>query len=84
MFFKLEKTPLLILGITALICSRAMFFFFNDPEGPNLLVVTVMTAIVYFLSLAAAHVFNSAGPKKLLLTIFIQIILVTGLYFLLR
>ncbi len=34
-----KKTSLLILGTTSVVCSRVMFSFFNDPEGPNLLVV---------------------------------------------
>lgn len=43
---------LFILGVVAIICSRTMFSFFNDPEGPNLLVVMVMAVIIYVLSLA--------------------------------
>lgn len=45
-----KKISLLILFITSLVCSRTMFLFFNDPEGPNLLVVTGVAVIVYFLS----------------------------------
>jgi hypothetical protein len=80
-----KKTLLFILVITALLCSRAMFWFFDDPEGPNLLVVTVMAAILYVLSLVGFALRPSAtGPKKLLLPILIQIIIATGLYFFLR
>jgi hypothetical protein len=75
-----KKTSLLILAITAIACSSVMFLFFNDPEGPNLLVVTGAAAIVYLLSLAVYLYYS----KKLLLVIFIQILIVTGLYFLLR
>jgi hypothetical protein len=71
-----------------------MFFFFDDPEGPNLLVVTVMAAIVYCLSLAG-YVFTPSARgmprrrplasltsyKKLLLVICIQILLATAIYF---
>lgn len=80
MYFKSKKTSLLILGITSIVCSRVMFLFFNDPEGPNLLVVIGVAMVVYFLSLAA-YLFNSSSLKKLLLAIFIQIIIVTGFYF---
>ncbi len=94
MYYKSKKISLIILGITALVCSRVMFFFFNDPEGPNLLVVTVMAAIIYFLSLAI-YLFNPkvksifqclsfsslAGLKRLFTMIFIQIIIVTTFYF---
>jgi hypothetical protein len=65
-----------------------MFLFFNDPEGPNLLVVMGMAVIVYFLSLAVYLLGSSTllltGIKRLLLVIFIQIILVTGFYFFLN
>ncbi len=80
MDFNSKKTSLILLGITAVVCSRAMFFFFNDPEGPNLLIVTVMAAILYVASLTA-YLFNLSGSKKLLLAIFIQILIVTSLYF---
>jgi len=85
MYFKSKKISLFILGITALVCSRTMFFFFNDPEGPNLLVVTVMAAIIYFPSLAI-YLLNPSyipltGVKRLLLVICMQIILATGFYF---
>ena len=83
MYFESKKISLLILGITAIVCSRVMFLFFNDPEGPNLLVVMGTAVMVYFLSLAA-YLSNFSGPKKLLLAIFIQIIIVAGLYFCLK
>jgi hypothetical protein len=84
MHLKSKSASLLILGLTALVCSRALFFFIKDPEGPNLLVVTGMAAILYALSLAA-YVFNPAvtGLKRLLMTIFVQILLVGSFYFLL-
>jgi hypothetical protein len=81
MYFKSKKISLITLGITALICSRALFFFFDDPEGPNLLIVTVMALILYFVSLAVYR-FNLSltGLKRLLLAILIQVLLVAGLY----
>jgi hypothetical protein len=83
MDFNSKKTSLIISGITALLCSRTFFLFINDPEGPNLLVVTVLAAILYSLSLAAVHSLGSSttGLMRLLLTISTQIILVFGLYF---
>ncbi len=86
MYFKSKKISLLILGITSLVCSRTMFLFFNDPEGPNLLMVTGMAVIIYFLSLAV-YVSNFSLPsltgfKRLLMAIFIQIIAITVFYFL--
>lgn len=81
MYFKSKKTSLLILALTSLVFSRALFFFFNDPEGPNLLIVSVLAALIYCASLAA-YSLNSlaAGPKKLFLTILIQILMVAALY----
>ena len=85
MLFKSKKIPLLILGATALVCSRLLFVFFNDPEGPNLLVVLVTAVIVYVPSLAVyVYAPSTADQKKLLLAIFIQILLVAALYFFLR
>ncbi len=78
-----KKNSLIILGITALLCSRAMFYFFNDPEGPNLLIVVVAAAIVYGLSLKAYSYTSTSGQKKLLLAILVQIVIVTAAYFLL-
>ena len=85
MYFKSKKTPFLILGITAIVCSRALFSFFNDPEGPNLLVVTVMALIIYCVSLPV-YLYSSSivGFKRLLLAIFIQLLLVIVLYFCLK
>ena len=62
-----------------------MFLAFNDPEGPNLLIVMVMAAILYFASLMACSFIPSiTGWKKLLLAIATQIIIVTVLYFFLN
>jgi len=82
MYFKSKKISLIILGITAITCSRVMFALFDDPEGPNLLVVTVMALIIYFLSLTT-YLFNfsTTGLKRLLLVISTQIIIVTIFYF---
>ena len=76
-----KKTSLLILGITALVCSRTLFFLFDDPEGPNLLVVTVLAVILYSASLMVySFVPATAGLKKLLLAFCTQIVIVAGLY----
>jgi hypothetical protein len=81
MQLKSKKTPLLLLGITALVCSRTLFFLFHDPEGPNLLVVTVLALIVYVASFIVwRFVPVSTAIKKLLLAICTQVLIVTGLY----
>ncbi len=82
MYFKSKKISLLILGITAIACSKILFSFFNDPEGANLLVVTGMALIIYFLSLATYLLnFPITGLKRLLIVIFVQIIITTTFYF---
>ena len=83
MYFKSKKTPLIILGATSIVCSRVMLLLFDDPEGPNLLVVMGTALMVYLLSLVV-YSFSFSNNKKLLLAIFIQAIIVAGLYFCLK
>lgn len=81
MGFNSLKTTLLLLGITAFVCSRALFFLFNDPEGPNLLVVTVLALILYIASFIVwRFVPATTASRKALLAICAQIAIVTGLY----
>jgi len=76
-----KKTSLLLLGITALTCSRTLFFLFRDPEGPNLLVVTVLALLLYVASFIVwSFVPATSAIRKLLLCICTQILIVTGLY----
>lgn len=42
----------IILAIVSLVLSRATFLLVNDPEGPNLLIVVVLAAIIYAVLLA--------------------------------
>jgi len=83
MDFKSKSTALVILGVTAMLCSRILFFFFNDPEGPNLLIVGALAIAIYFLSFAAYLLVPSKikGLKKLSLVVGVQILAVIGLYF---
>ncbi len=85
MNFKSKYTPLIILGISSVLCSRSMFYFIDDPEGPNLLVVFVMASIIYFLS----STIYKYGPfprvlKKIPLVILLQLIVTIVFYFLLK
>ena len=76
-----------VLGVTALACSRALFALINDPEGPNLLVVVLMAALVYAASVAGyayLPVSKEAGFKRLLTSILVQVALVAVLYLFLR
>jgi hypothetical protein len=84
MDFKSKKTPLLILAIAAIICSRTWFFFITDPEGPNLVVVMGLAIILYFLSVMAYALTSATVAKKLLVATSTQILVGIGLYFLLK
>ena len=86
MNFKSKKISLIILGVTAILCSRTLFFFFNDIEGPNLLIVVGLAMAIYFLSFAA-YAFVPArieGLKKISVVVCVQILSVIGLYFFMK
>ena len=87
MRFGFKKTSLLILVITAFVCSRAMFAFFDDPEGPNLLVIAGMASILFLIASAAylSNLFSSlVGFKRIAAAILIQLFGATGIYLGLR
>ncbi len=81
-----KKTSLIISGLTALVSSRAFFALLNDPEGPNLLIVTVLAGVLYVLSWWAVRLMipAAAGLKRLFLVVLIQIVIVAVLYFFLH
>jgi len=77
----------MVLGVTAILCSRLIFFMIDDPEGPNLLVVMVMAAVLYGLSLTAwfSKLLASLGLlKRVSAVILFQILLSAGFTILLR
>jgi hypothetical protein len=75
------KTPLLFLGITALVCSRTLFFLFHDLEGPNLLIVTLLALLLYSASFIVwRFIPATTASKKLFLAVCTQLLIVTGLY----
>jgi hypothetical protein len=76
-----KNTSLLLLVITAFVCSGTLFRLFDDPEGPNLLVVTVLALLLYGASFIAWE-FTPAttASKKLLSGVGTQLLIVTGLY----
>jgi hypothetical protein len=82
-----KNWSLVILVVTAFTCSRTWFAFIDDPEGPNLLVVTVMAALLFAPS-AAAYLSKFqpllAGFKRTAVAVFIQIVIATCLYLALR
>jgi hypothetical protein len=81
-----KKISLVILGATALLCSRTFFYFIHDTEGPNLLIVVVLAIVIYLLSYAA-YVFvpsNSKGLMKLAVAVGVQILSVVILHYCIR
>ncbi len=83
MNFQSKKTSLVLLGVTAILCSRTLFFFFNDPEGPNLVIVGGLAMVIYFLSFGA-YVFvpcKITGFQRLLIAICVKVLFVIGLFF---
>lgn len=81
-----KRISLLILGVTAALCSRALFFFFNDTEGPNLLIVGGLALAIFFLSFVI-YVFVPSKMKeltKLSVVVCVQILTVIGLYFFMK
>ncbi len=80
MNFNEKRTSLLLLGITAFVCSRTLFFLFHDPEGPNLLIVTILALILYGASFIVWRFIPATTIKKLLFAICTQLLIVTGLY----
>ncbi len=80
-----KKTSLIILCVTSAVCSRTLFALFNDPEGPNLLIVVGMAVFLYFFSLAVyLRLSSTTTLKRLLLAVATQIIMVVGLYLFLK
>ncbi len=85
-YFQSKKRSLMLLGLTAIISSRALFKFFNDPEGPNLLIVGLMTLVVFFASYTAYNLIPSKtnGLKRFFPVLFIQFAVVAVFYFCLK
>lgn len=76
-----RKKSLLLLAVTALICSRGFFALVDDPEGPNLLIVSVLAGIIYTVSIAPFMPrLNILDIKSVLLSLCIQVILVISVY----
>jgi hypothetical protein len=83
MFLGSKKTSLAILALTSLTFARLFFLLINDPEGPNLIVVTGLGVIIFAASLALYIFFPPARKhelRKLLPTLLFQMMLVAGFY----
>lgn len=77
------KRPLLILAITAAICSRTVLALFDDPEGPNLLVVGVLAAVIFVISIApylSRALPTLTGSARIAAAVVFQVIVSAGLF----
>jgi hypothetical protein len=83
-----QYIPYLILVVTAMNLSRGIFYLFNDPEGPNLLIVSVFAAIIFAVSLGGNYfhsgTFAIKGTTRIIIAIVVQIIAAAILYFFLK
>jgi len=82
-----KSTSLLILAVTASACARLMLASFHDTEGPNLIVVAGLTAVLLLISAAAylSNAFSSlTGSKRSAAAIVIQVVVAIGLFLALR
>ncbi|HEU4677481.1 MAG TPA: hypothetical protein VFS75_02070 [Candidatus Paceibacterota bacterium] len=78
-----KRTALVTLVITALVGSRALFAFFDDPEGPNLLVVLVTAAVIFGVSSVVYKFCSTVSDlRRMLLAISSQVALIAMLYLL--
>ncbi|RFZ94977.1 hypothetical protein D0C36_05475 [Mucilaginibacter conchicola] len=83
MYYRSKTISLIILAVTAMLCSRALFLFIDDPEGPNLLIVTVLALFMFLISVAV-YIFSKLktnGISRLLAAIGVQLLIVIVLYF---
>lgn len=78
----LNKCYLVLLGVSAIVLGRSVFFFFDDPEGPNLLVVGVVALGTYLLALPVYMFVRTTASIRFCFGIVAQIVILVGLYIL--
>lgn len=82
---KYKLSEIIVLGLSSVLHSKLFFSFINDPEGPNLLIVTALASVIYAVSLLMYFFFLSKVHKgKILLVILMQFLLILILYFFLK
>jgi hypothetical protein len=83
----MKRNSYIILAISAVLLSRLTYVFFDDPEGPNLLVVTMLALVLYSLSYLVNSFYFSTKVKeenRLLYSIFTQIFSAVVLFLILK
>lgn len=61
-----------------------MFVSFDDPEGPNLLVIFVGAAVIFAASWIVGRFVPLSGFSKILVSVLVQVAFTFGLFVLLR
>lgn len=80
-----QTTTYVILGAASIAFSKLLLTLFNDPEGPNLLIVMVTAAVIYVASFIFYKFISRVdSPRRFILTILVQVIIVACLYFIFR
>ena len=76
-----KNIPLIFLGLTSIVFSRLVFVFINDPEGPNLLIVTVLATVIFLPSwIFYKSNFLNDKTSKTGWVVLLQATFVVGLY----
>lgn len=69
----LQKYKYIVLALTSLPFSKVMFWLINDPESPNLLIVSVAALALFFISLFVFSLLkNKSILSKLVVAIAVQ------------
>ncbi len=87
MYFKSKEISLLILWVTAMVSSRTMLVSLDDPEGPNLLIVTVLASVIFVLVFplyVSRRIASPTGILRILVAVALQVLIVVTLYFFLQ
>ncbi len=79
-----KRTSIWVLVVTAFVNSRVVFALFDDPEGPNLLIVTVLAVFLFIPSFVVfGRSAQTALSRKLPLAVLTQVLLGVCFYILL-
>lgn len=88
MNFNSTKISSFVLGVTALVLSSTVLHSFNDPEGPNLLIIGVFGAVIFGVSLVINYFHSGTlavqGSTRLTVAIVVEIVFAGVMYFLFR
>lgn len=88
MTFNSKYISFVILIVSALTLSRGILFLFNDPEGPNLLIVGVFAGIIFGVSIMMNYFHSGTlvvkGTTRMVISIATQIVVAATLYFFLK